>query len=184
MLYEPQFLYRFKLVFIYLIIKLEFLHPLLPKDFRNELPTGWNNKMFWTAFKSGGKKIYFGYACELGKPDSYKPKLAVKPQYQLTEEEICFFHENGYIGPFELMPPEEMVAMREDLIKMAETESNVFSYAKGEYKFVADTNGEIRDFHELSESEQCYVNILKSYERYLDNPEILDLYKRPAITER
>ena len=61
MLYQPHFLYRLKLIFIYLIVKLKFLHPLLPKGFRNELPIGWNNHMFWVAFKSGGKKIYLEY---------------------------------------------------------------------------------------------------------------------------
>ncbi len=184
MLYEPQFLYRLKLIFIYLIVKLDLIHPILPKSFRDELPTGWNNQMFWTAFKSGGTKLYFSYACKLDKPNSYEPKVVVKPQYQLTEAEIRFFYENGYIGPFELMSPEKMAEKRENLIKIAGTESNVFSYARGDYKFVADTNGKVRSLDELSQNEKYYVNILKSYERYLDTPVILDLFKHPAITER
>ena len=55
MLYEPHFLYRFKLILIYVIVKLEFLHPLLPKSFKDELPIGWNNQMFWTALNQAGR---------------------------------------------------------------------------------------------------------------------------------
>lgn len=140
--------------------------------------------MFWTAFKSGGKKLYFEYACKLGEPGSYEPKVVVEPQYQLTEAEIRSFHENGYIGPFELMPPEKIAEIREELIKISKTESNIFSYARGDYKFVADKNGKVRSYGELSKNEKYYVDVLKSFERHLDNPIILDLYKHPAVTER
>lgn len=184
MLFQPHFLYRLKLIVIYLIVKLKFLHPLLPKDFRDELPRGWNNHMFWTAFKSGGTKLYFEYYCELQEPDSYKPKVVADAEYQLTEPEIRFFHENGYMGPFELIPPEEIEEVKEHLIKLAETDSNVFSYAKGDYKFISDKNGSNRSLDDLSDNEKYYVNVLKTFERYVDDSVVLNLFKHPAITER
>jgi len=65
MVYEPHFLYRLKIVFVFLLVKLKFIHFLLPNSFREQLPTGWNNYMFWVAFISGGKKVFFDFHCKM-----------------------------------------------------------------------------------------------------------------------
>lgn len=123
MLYQPHFLYRLKLIFVYLFTKNKFLQDLLPKSFKENLPKGWNNHMFWTAFKSGGAKVYFEYYSKLKEPHSYEPKLVVEPQYKLTAEDIQFLYENAYIGPFDLMSPEEMQEIKEHLIDLLKKES-------------------------------------------------------------
>ena len=39
-----------------------------------------------------------------------------KTSYKLSPEEIKFFHDNGYLGPFQLCSPEEMETIREKVI--------------------------------------------------------------------
>ncbi len=186
MIYQPHFLYRLKLVFIYLLVKLKFLHPLLPKNFRNELPMGCTDKMFWMAFKSGGKKVYFNYYCTLDEPDSYQPKVAVDPQYQMTEDEIHSFYDNGYLGPFDLIPPTEIAELREHIIKLGNTESKIFSYANGDYQFtdLKKGDGKFKSPESLNEKEKYYIDVLNSYERHLEDSVLLNLYTSPAIIER
>ncbi|HAC65787.1 MAG TPA: hypothetical protein DCF68_20220 [Cyanothece sp. UBA12306] len=187
MLYQPHFLYRPKLILIFLIVKLKFLQPLLPKSIRDELPTGWNNYMFWVAFKSGGKKVFFDYYCKMKEPESYAPKIKVKAEYQLTEADIRSFYENGYIGPFDLgYSEEEIQKLPEILVETSNKESNIFSYTRGDYQLEAQpqTNGKNPDTNSLNEAEKSAVSKMNQENRHLDVPILLNLFKNPAITER
>ena len=184
MLYQPHFLYRLKLIFIYLLVKIEFLQFLLPKNFRNKLPRGWNNHMFWVAFKSGGTRVYFEYYSKLQQPSSYKSKVAVDPQYQLTAEDINSLYENAYIGPFDLMPPEEIEEIKEHLVELLKKESKVFSYSKGDFELASGVNYKSKCFEDLDEQEKYYVKLLNGFERHLEDSLYLNLFKHPAITER
>ncbi len=184
MLYQPHFLYRFKLILIYLLVKLEFLHPVLPSSFRDKLPLGWNNHMFWTALKSGGTRVYFEYYSKLQEPDSYKPQIVAYAEYRLTAAEIRYFYQNGYIGPFELMSPEEMAGIKEHLIKLVKTESKIFSYSGGDYELLSEGNSGSKGVDDLSENEKYYANLLNGFERHLEDSVYLNLFKHPAITER
>jgi hypothetical protein len=85
---QSKILFCCKLTVLYVLAKLKFLHVLLPKELKNELPIDWNNRMFWTAFQSGGQKIYFDYYSELKKPVSYEPKIKVDSELQLTEKDL------------------------------------------------------------------------------------------------
>lgn len=87
---QSKILFCCKLTVLYVLAKLKFLHVLLPKELKNELPIDWNNRMFWTAFQSGGQKIYFDYYSELKKPVSYEPKIKVDSELQLTEKDLKF----------------------------------------------------------------------------------------------
>lgn len=187
MIYQSHFLYRFKVIFVYLLVKLNFLHPLLPKSIRDELPTGWNNHMFWVAFKSGGKKLYYDYYCKLREPDDYEPKTVVDTKYQLTEKDIRSFYENGYIGPFDVMSSEEATRVKEHLVnKLINKESNIISYTRGDYKLEKKQNRDQKDGdrESLSKAEELFVNKLNTYDRHLEDPVLLNLFKNPAITER
>ncbi|NES64607.1 MAG: hypothetical protein F6K24_04750 [Okeania sp. SIO2D1] len=117
-------------------------------------------------------------------PDSYEPKIVVHGEYKLTAEEIRFFYKNGYIGPFELIPPEEMEGIKEHLVKLVKTESKIFSYAGGDYELVSEENSNIKGFDDLSENEKYYINLLNGFERHLEDSVYLNLFKHPAITER
>ncbi|MEG4225427.1 hypothetical protein QUA35_05440 [Microcoleus sp. N9_B2] len=89
-LFEWKF--SLKLAFLYILAKLKFVHGWLPEKLREQLPTGWNNQMFWVAFKSGGQTLYFDYYCRLKEPKFYKPRVSVAPEFQLTEEQIRGFY--------------------------------------------------------------------------------------------
>ncbi|RQH16927.1 phytanoyl-CoA dioxygenase family protein [Okeania hirsuta] len=187
MIYEPHFLYRLKLVFVFVLVKLKFLQPLLPKSLMDKLPTGWNNHMFWVAFKSGGKKLFFNYYCKMQEPASYKPIVSVDAKYQLTQEDIRAFHENGYIGPFDLgYSEEEMVRIKEHLVDLAvNKESKIFSYARQDYKITDDReNGKGGDAGALIEAKKSVIDQLNAYNRHLEDPILLNLFQNPAITER
>lgn len=184
MLYQPHFLYRLKLIFVYLFTKNKFLQDLLPKSFKENLPKGWNNHMFWTAFKSGGAKVYFEYYSKLKEPHSYEPKLVVEPQYKLTAEDIQFLYENAYIGPFDLMSPEEMQEIKEHLIDLLKKESKVFSYSKGDFELASGVNYKNKCFDSLTEEEKYYANLLNGFERHLEDSVYLSLFKHRAIIER
>ncbi|NEP27359.1 phytanoyl-CoA dioxygenase family protein [Moorena sp. SIO3I6] len=188
MIYKPHFLYRLKLIFVFMLVKLKFIQPLLPKNFREELPTGWNNHMFWVAFKSGGQKLFFDYYCKMREPASYESKTVVDAKYQLTEEDIRAFHESGYLGPFDLgYSEEEMQRIKEHLVDLAiNQESKIFSYARGDYELETQKpeNGNVGERESLSKVEQFFVNRINVFERHLEDSILLNLFKNPAITER
>ena len=167
---------RPKLAFGYVLAKLRFLHGLLPKSSIDQLPLGWNNHMFWTAFKSGGYKVYLDYYCKLKTPDSYEPKVLVDREYRFSQEEIEFFYENGYLGPFDLMSSNEVEQVREHLLNHIHQESSVYSYSQGDY--------EIQEKKQAARNEDYVFKMMNSKDRHLDNPVLLSIFKNPAITER
>jgi non-haem Fe2+, alpha-ketoglutarate-dependent halogenase len=177
-MYNPirRWLFRFQISFGYFLVKLKFLQRLLPQRVRTQLPLGWNERMFWTAFKSGGDKVYADYFCQLQAPDSYEPKVLVDQEYRFSEEQIKFFYENGYLGPFDLIPSDEMEQVREHLLNHIHQESSVYSYSQGDY--------EIKQNNQAGRNEDYVFKLMNSKDRHLDNPLLLSLFKKPAITER
>ena len=182
MLYKPHFLYRIKLIFIYIFIKIPFLQILLPKDLSNNLPRGWNNKMFWTAFLSGGTRVYFEYYCKLQNPSSYEPKITTDKQYKLTQDHIRSFYEKGYLGPFDLISSNDIKDIRDHIKTLVAKDSKIFSYSRGDYELKSHENR--KSFEELSENEKYYINLLNGFERHLEDSIYLNLFKHPAIIER
>lgn len=169
MFYKPHFLYRPKLIFFYILVQLKFLHPLLPKSLRDELPISWNNKMFWVAFKSGGKRVYLEHNSRLREVISYKPKVVVEPEYRLTEDEICSFHKHGYIAPFNVISPDEIESVREHLVNLlANTKSETTSVTNNEKNKVGGLG----------------IAKLNATDRHIQDSVFIDLFKSPAITER
>ncbi len=77
------------------------------------------------------------------------------PIHKMTEEELNFFHENGFVGPFAVCTPEQMA-----LIK-AEIEREVIDTPSPLYGF-----------------EKC------PRDRHLDSRTVYDLLTHPAITTR
>ena len=43
--------------------------------------------------------------------------------YQLSEEEVSHFRKDGYLGPYEMCPPEEMNDMRDEVARILETDA-------------------------------------------------------------
>ncbi len=182
--------FSLKLAFLYTLAKLKLIHAFLPEGLRDNLPTGWNNKMFWTAFSSGGRKIFFDYYCEFKEPKDYRPRESVLPEFQLSEEDIKFFYENGYIGPFDLMSPDQAENLRHDLLNsVSNTESFLAKNSKVEEEknltesllpVVTNTRHTITEDYKKTALNRYNTFI----DRHLDNSKIRDLFKQPEITER
>ena len=180
--------FSLRLAFLYILAKLKFLHGWLPETLREQLPIGWNNRMFWVTFKSGGKTIFYDYYCRLKEPKSYKPRASVVPEYQLTEEQIRDFYENGYVGPFDLLPLEEMDCLRQYLVNsLLETESKYLSFTAGDVEFDTTSKGDLLTPWNQKMTEEYKKHLLKvvnKINRHLEDEQLLNLFKHPAITER
>ena len=180
--------FSLKLAFFYILAKFKFIHGWLPEILKEKLPTGWNNQMFWVAFKSSGRTQYHEYYCRLKEPKSYKPRASVAPDFQITEEQIRGFYENGYVGPFDLLPPEEMEELRQYLINsLLKTESKHMSFTAGDYEF--DTTGNdglvTTGNREVTEDYKKTLNSsINRTDRHLDDDRLMNLFKHPAISER
>ncbi|MBD2510743.1 phytanoyl-CoA dioxygenase family protein [Nostoc muscorum FACHB-395] len=187
---SPLFDWKFslKLAFLYILAKLKFVHRWLPETLKEKLPTGWNNQMFWVAFKSGGQTVYYDYYCRLKEPKSYKPRVSVAPELQLTEEQIRGFYDNGYVGPFDLVPSEDIEDLRQYLINsLVKTESKCFSFTAGDYELDATSKDDslIPWSKEITEDYKKYLpNKMNQINRHLDDERLLNLFNHPAITER
>lgn len=178
-----KLLFRLTIAFSYLLVKLKFLQGLLPQKMKDRLPLGWNEPMFWLAFKSGGRKLHYDYYCQQREPDSYQPKVLVDEEYRLSEEEIRFFYEHGYLGPFTIMSPEEANLLKERLLERLENaESPIYPYSQGAYEILTKDKSKPTD--EQMSNEKIAMRGMNFRDRYLDNPILLNLFKHPALTER
>lgn len=75
---------------------------------------------------------------------------------KLTDEEVAFFHENGFVGPFTLCSPEEMKGFRERIDQeVLSTTNRIYGFDKAIGR-----------------------------DRHLDSRAVYDLVTNPAITER
>ncbi|MGL5880073.1 MAG: hypothetical protein ACRC2V_20155, partial [Xenococcaceae cyanobacterium] len=113
--------------------KSKFLQQLLPQRLLKKLPLGWTDQMYWTVLKSRGQKVYVDIPCQLKQPQTYEPKAMVEDPYKLTEAQIQFFYENGYLGPFTLMSSTEAESLWQHLQQKLEQESTVYPYSQKAY---------------------------------------------------
>ncbi|NEO85198.1 MAG: hypothetical protein F6J87_13255, partial [Spirulina sp. SIO3F2] len=179
--------FSLKLVVFYLLSKLKPIHRFLPEGIRSQLPMGWSVKMLWVAFSSGGRRFFYDYYCKLKQPVSYAPKVQVPEQFKLTEKDIESFYWNGYMGPFDLVPEGEIDALRAHLVDdVLQKESEVFSFANGDYIFEEEHDGILTNWDEpMNETyKSFYINYFKKMNRHFDDSQLMDLFKHPAVTER
>ena len=175
-------LIRLKMVNSYLLVKLPWLQSLLPKKIIDKLPLGWTDEMFWQTFKSGGTSSYVDLPCQLKQPDNYQPQAKVAEQYQLTEAQIKSFYENGYIGPFTIISPEEAEVIREHLTQIQNTESSIYPYSQKAFTIEADDRDKSKS--KLRSNYETSLLAMNNRDRHLDNPQLLSLFQHPALTER
>ncbi|NJK64043.1 MAG: hypothetical protein HC921_16385 [Synechococcaceae cyanobacterium SM2_3_1] len=171
---------RVLMTFGYVLTRVKFIHNRLPRDAQASLPVAWNDHMWWVALKSGGDKIFGDYYSKLKIPASFAPKTEVAPEYQLTEAEIQSFYENGFIGPFDLISTEEAHDLQmylEGVVEKAETSV----YPPGTYELP----DRLKDATQTDRSALDIARLaMATRDRHLDDPRILDLFRRPALTER
>jgi len=176
--------FRLKFATLYFLAKLKFTHRFLPKTVSHLLPLGWNHAMFWLTFKTAGRKVYMDYYAKLRIPTSFQPKVKVDEAYQFSEAEIRFFYDNGYLGPFTLMTPEEAGDLKKHIVDLvADTTSSVYSFEEGDFELDLKekaTNGQ----GNVLSNQQVALMRMRSRDRYLDDLRLRQMFKHPAITER
>ncbi|HCK41709.1 MAG TPA: hypothetical protein DHW22_08765, partial [Planctomycetaceae bacterium] len=84
--------------------------------------------MFWVLIKSGVSRAYIDQPCRFLMPDSFSSKVLVAPKYQLGEQQIRNFCEDGFIGPFDAFSPEDMADFRIDLLSIENTKSKTYGF--------------------------------------------------------
>jgi non-heme Fe2+,alpha-ketoglutarate-dependent halogenase len=163
----------------YALGKLEFLHGLLPDSVLYRLPLSWNREMLSSFLRHGRERVYIDVACELDLPKSFAPQAQTQAPYGLSEAEIRKFWEDGYIGPFDVISPEEMGARAEHMWGLWDAPST--TYPPGSYSFVGDSSGAGEG--EMS-NEEYATRGLNARDKHLQDADLLDLYAHPAIVER
>ena len=101
---------------------------LLPRAIRS-IVSHWDYSMFWILIKSGATRAFIDQPCEFKMPSSLEPKLLVQPEYQLDQEELRQFYEDGFLGPFDAFTREEMADFREELLAVETSTSQTYGFA-------------------------------------------------------
>lgn len=186
MLTKSKFVFSMNLSYYYLLGKLKFSHVILSQNVRNKLPVGWNFKMFWTAFKTGGTRIYNDYYSEMKEPKSFKPKAKVAAPFKLSEKELQFFYENGYVGPFDLVSPQEAEQLKQHLIKsILPSESKTWKYEFEEKSGIADDLFPDSKEEELTPAyKKSIMSHVNKTNRHFDSEQLLNIFQKPEIVER
>ncbi len=138
--------------------------------------------MYWTVLKSGGQRVYVDIPCQLRQPESYRPKADVEDAYRLTEADIQFFYENGYLGPFTLMSPAEAESLWKDMEQSLATESRVYPYSQGAYVIEVQDRASSQDG--VRSKYETNILAMNYRDRHLEVDTLLNLFKHPALTER
>jgi non-heme Fe2+,alpha-ketoglutarate-dependent halogenase len=84
-----------------------FLHRFLPTRIRG-IVHYWTWRMQWIFVSSGGNRVLADLPSTPRIPANFKPKSEVEPKWKMSEEQVKFFYDRGYISPLKLFEPEEM----------------------------------------------------------------------------
>lgn len=168
------------LLFGFALSQLRFLHPLLPDKLRYQLPLSWTPHMLKTFLGSRRKRVYIDVHTRLNRPKSYAPRARSPREWQMSEPEIRAFWDNGFAGPYPLMPPEEMAKLQQRMWGLWDKPSS--TYPPGSYKYVG-TSHNVDGSGEMS-NEEYATKGLNARDKHLEDGTLLDLYAHPAIVER
>lgn len=178
-----HFVIRVFIVVAYALTKFSFL---LPQTIKIKMPTAWSFMMWWTAFKTGGDEIFIERYCILKDPESYQPKVNISEDYsdyKLSYNDIHFFYENGYLGPFDLLSLDEAAVLEHDMRALIETpdSSSIYQFSRGDYEIEVDEN---KPDHNVTQTYADSIEFMNWRDRHLEQPQLLHLFQHPAVTER
>jgi len=157
-------------VFGMMLIKpFPFLWRLLPENRIRNMIQYWTYDMLWIFVSSGGTKVLADQPSFPRIPTTFKPKVDVEPKFKITEEQIKFFYDNGYLAPLKLFEPDEMAEV------LREVESEVFE--PGEIGFEYDRWPVFR-------KSKIYDGVRNGRDRHLDTPAVLKLALQQGIYDR
>jgi chlorinating enzyme len=138
--------------------------------------------MYWTVLKSRGQKVYVDIPCQFNQPQTYLPKIVVEDTYKLTEADIKFFYEKGYLGPFTLISSADAESLWKDLQQELKVESTVYPYSQGAYRIEAQDHDSSQD--SVRSNYEVSLLAMNCRDRHLENASLLNLFQHPALTER
>ena len=106
------------------------LYRLYPRPVR-EFLSSWSADMIRLYVRSLGTRAYIDQPCTVTEPASYAPRVEAGDAFRLSQEHIRSFYANGFLGPFTLCPPEEMIQVREEVLRELERPSAVYGFKTG-----------------------------------------------------
>jgi non-heme Fe2+,alpha-ketoglutarate-dependent halogenase len=116
---------------VVLVLKpLRFLNRVYPAPMRRFMDA-WSAEMLGVYILSLGGRVYIDQPASPRVPADFAPRVHAPEEYRLSEEQVRSFHANGFLGPFTLCPPEEMAALREEVMRELERPSAVYGFRTG-----------------------------------------------------
>lgn len=100
---------------------------ILPRALRS-IVTHWDYSMFWKLLGSGLTRAYIDQPSDFRMPESFEPKASVAPEYRLAADDIRSFYNDGFLGPFDAFPRDEMAGFREEMLAMEKTDSLTYGF--------------------------------------------------------
>jgi non-heme Fe2+,alpha-ketoglutarate-dependent halogenase len=91
----------------------------------------WSAEMLRVYIFSLGGRAYIDQPASPRVPADFAPRVNAAEKYRLSEEQVRSFHENGFLGPLTLCPPEEMAALREAVMRELGRPSAVYGFPTG-----------------------------------------------------
>lgn len=86
----------------------------------------WSDPMFLVPIRSLITRAYIDQTCTLERPADLSPRVETEEPYRLSEKEIGFFYDNGYLPPFDVHSEEEIRAFGEKILEARERESTIY----------------------------------------------------------
>jgi non-heme Fe2+,alpha-ketoglutarate-dependent halogenase len=106
------------------------LYPFYPQPLR-EFLTHWSTEMLRVYASSLGTRAYIDQVCTVTDPPSYTPRVETAAEFRLTEADVKSFYANGFLGPFTLCPREDMIELREEIMRELGLPSAVYGFQTG-----------------------------------------------------
>ena len=102
----------------------------LPRDFWPQPMRGilknWTWGMFGAVLGSWVTRAYIDQPCTLNVPSPMQAKADVRAEYRLTPEELQFFYDHGYLGPYPAYTGDEVTRLAASLLEVRSRPNYVY----------------------------------------------------------
>ena len=90
--------------------------------------SNWTDPMFNILIKSNITRAYPDQTCTLNKPVDFSPRVAVEEANRLSDEQIKFFYDNGYLPPFDAFSEDEMRIFGDRILEVRQEPSKTYGF--------------------------------------------------------
>lgn len=158
----------FVIFYLWCIKPFPFLHWMAFGKLRNFV-TYWTSEMLWVYIASWGTRVLADQPSTPKIPADFKPVTVVDDPWKLTEADVKFFYDRGYLAPIKLFSPDEMAEL------LREVESEVFE------------GGNIAREWQVAGKftpSKIYQGLRTGRDRHLDTPAVAKLALQQGIFDR